>query len=74
MNISDIPRGDLESIIVSMAWYDGDRKEFDGKHGFSFDVCEETAIRDVVYRNEPLYGTPEEALIAHWERHYAASK
>jgi hypothetical protein len=34
-------------------------------------VSETTAHQDVAFKFEPLYETQEEAILAHWERHYA---
>lgn len=70
--ISDIPREHLIEMLKEAAWYSDGRTEIQGLKGYSFDVNEETCIRDVVYRDEELYTTAEEALLAHWQRHYQA--
>lgn len=64
--LDDIPREDLIQMLEEAAWRGGTKEH----QGYSYDVKEETALRDVVYRGEPLFKTPEEAIIAHWERHY----
>lgn len=70
MKTDDIPREHLLAMLLEAAWYSGGRDCYKGAQGYSYDVCEETSIRDVVYRDEPLFETPQEALIAHWQRHY----
>lgn len=68
--LNDIPREDLISMLKNAAWYSGGRECYEDHQGYSYDVNEETSLRDVIYRDEPLFKTPEEAIIAHWERHY----
>lgn len=68
--LDQIPRADLIAMLLDRAWFSGDRSEFGERQGFSFEVEEETAIRDVVYRNRELYPTTEEALLACWKKHY----
>lgn len=69
-DLDQISREDLISMLKEAAWYTGGRQDYDGKQGYSYDVSEETSLRDVCYRNEPLFETPEEAIAAHWRRHY----
>lgn len=69
--IHDIPRQDLLAMLLETVWYSGNRREFD-RQGYSLDVQEETAIRDVNYRNAPLFPTAEEAVIDHWRRYFHA--
>ena len=71
--IDQIPREDLVDMLKQAAWYSCGRECYNDHHGYSYDVNEETSLRDVLYRDEPLYKTPEEALVAHWKRHYAKS-
>jgi hypothetical protein len=69
-----IPRADLIAMLKDAAWCTGGRPEYGDKQGCSYDVREESSFRDVVLRNEPLYPTPEEAIMAHWRRHYKKGK
>lgn len=69
-SVDDIPRKDLISMLRDSAWFTGGDSRFP-KQGYSYDVCEETSFRDVLYRDEPVYPTPEEAMVAHWNRHYS---
>jgi hypothetical protein len=64
-----IPREHLIAMLKDAAWFTGGRKEF-GCDGYSLDVSEETCLRDVLYRDEKVYPTAEEAIHAHWIRHY----
>lgn len=68
---SEIPREHLLAMLKDAAWYSGDRIEYGDRQGYSYDVNELTSLRDVLYRDEPLYKTPEEAIYAHWRRHYS---
>jgi hypothetical protein len=68
-DLSQIPRDDLIAMLKEAAWYTGCNDKFP-KQGYSFDVDEETAYRDVLYRHEPIYDTPEEAIVGHWRRHF----
>lgn len=72
--IDDIPRADLIAMLKDAAWCSGGRHEYGDAQGFSYDVDEQTSIRDVVYRDEVLYATPEEAMLAHWKRRFAKNK
>lgn len=74
MNLDAIPREDLIAMLKDAAWYSGGRSEYGEHQGWSYDVQEQTSLRDVLYRDEPLYKTPEEAILAHWKRHYDAAK
>ena len=67
---SVIPREHLVEMLKCAVWYSGGRECYGEHQGYSFDVDEETSLRDVLYRDEPLYKTPEEAIVAHWQRHY----
>jgi hypothetical protein len=69
-SLDDIPREDLIAMLKEAAWCSGGRPEYKDRQGYSYQVNEETSLRDVIYRDEPLYPTPEEALVAHWKRHY----
>lgn len=69
--LGEIPREHLISMLRDAAWYSGGRDCYGEHQGYSFDVNEETSLRDVIYRDEPLYKTPEEAIVAHWQRHYS---
>lgn len=73
MTINDIPQEDLIDMLRGAVWHSGNREEFGTNQGCSLDVQEETCHRDVLYRNERLFQTPEEAILAHWRRHYAAT-
>lgn len=66
--LDQIPREDLIAMLKERVWYSGNREEFKDKQGYSLYVNEETAIRDVVYRDWPLYATPEEAILEEWKR------
>jgi hypothetical protein len=66
-----IPHADLLDMLKGAAWYSGGRECYGEHQGYSFDVDEETSLRDVLYRDETLYKTPEEAIVAHWHRHYS---
>lgn len=68
-SIDDIPREHLIKMLKEAAWSSADRSEFE-RQGFSLDVREETALRDVNYRHEPLCETREAAIIAQWQKHY----
>ena len=68
--LDEIPREHLIEMLLEAAWYSGEREQFGSNQGFSYDVCEETCYRDVLYRDEKLYSTREQALIAHWKRQY----
>lgn len=68
--IDQIPRNDLIQMLKDSVWYSSDREQFGKVQGYSLDVCEGTCYRDVLYRNEPLFDTPEQAIIEHWKRHY----
>lgn len=57
-------------MLKAAAWYSAGQACYGERQGYSYDVHPDTSIRDVVYRDEPLYKTPEEALEAHWRRHY----
>lgn len=70
MTIDDIPREHLIAILKERVWFSANRPEFEGNEGYSLAVQEETALRDVMYRDEVLYPTPEEAIVAQWEKHY----
>lgn len=69
-----IPREHLLAMLKDAAWYSGGRAEYGDHQGYSYDVQEETSLRDVLYRDEPLYKTPEEAIEAHWRRHYSPNE
>jgi hypothetical protein len=69
--LDEIPRGHLIQMLKSAAWYSGGLECYGDRQGYSYSVREETALRDVLYRDEPLYKTAEEAIVAHWQRHYA---
>lgn len=69
MNLDQIPREDLLSMLKERVWYSGGRKEFD-RQGYSLDVNEETAIRDVNYRGASLFDTPEKAIYQSWLTYY----
>lgn len=69
--LSEIPREHLIAMLKGAAWYSGGRECYGEHQGYSFDVQEETSLRDVIYRDEPLYKTPEEAIVAHWQRHHS---
>lgn len=64
-----IPHADLVNMLRSHCWYSGGRPEFENQ-GYSFEVQEETALRDVNYRAAKLHATVDEALVAYWERHH----
>jgi len=51
----------LRELLAEMMFCTANRKEFD-RHGYSCLVREESAIRDINYRNAPLFETPEEAI------------
>lgn len=68
--LDQIPRDDLIAMFKEAVWYSGGREQFGTNQGYSLDVPEETCYRDVLYRHEPLFKTPEEAIIAHWKRHF----
>lgn len=70
LGIDDIPRSHLIAILTSAVWSSSGRECYGDHQGYSYDVNEETSLRDVLYRDEPLYKTQEEALLAHWKRHY----
>lgn len=66
-----IPREDLIAMLKESVWSTAGAKDaYGGKSGFSLDVQENTAVRDIMYRDEPLYRTQSEAIVAHWDRHY----
>ena len=69
LGLAVIPREDLIAMLKEQAWSSAGRPEF-SQQGHSLDVREETALRDVNYRDEPLFATPEIAILAHWKRHY----
>lgn len=69
--LDEIPKEDLIDMLKERAWYcSPTRPNMDGHHGYSLDVQEETCYRDVLYRDEPLFKTVEEAILEHWKRHY----
>jgi len=68
--LTSIPRSDLIAMLEDAAWSSGGRGCYGEHQGYSYDVNEETSLRDILYRDEPLYKTPEEAILAHWKRHY----
>lgn len=67
MAIDDIPTSDLLSILKERAWGTAGRPEFK-RQGYSYELTDDTAIRDINYRNAPLYPTREKALFAYWEK------
>lgn len=69
-SIDDIPREHLIAMLRDAMWYSGGRECYGEHQGYSLAVTEGTSIRDVVYRDEPLHKTPEEAIVAYWTRHY----
>lgn len=69
MTADDIPHKDLLEIACEAAWYSGGNPVFD-RQGYSFEVDEETDVRDVNYRHKPLFETPRDALLYFWEKHY----
>jgi len=48
-----IPREHLLAMLKDAAWYSGGRREYGDHQGYSYDVNEETSLRDVLYRDEP---------------------
>lgn len=68
--LDDIPRSHLIDMLADAVWNSAGRECFEDRQGYSLDVAEETALRDVLYRDEPLYKTPKEAILAHWRRFY----
>jgi len=70
MTLEDIPRSHLIAMLKDGAWCSAERECYGDRQGYSYDVNEQTSLRDVIYRDEPLYKTPEEAILAHWKRHY----
>lgn len=69
MNLHDIPKDHLILMLKSSVWYSADRPEFD-RQGYSMEIDEETALRDINYRDVPLYPTAEEAIFAFWNKHF----
>jgi len=69
MSIMDIPKVDLIEMLRWRVWYSGGRPEF-GAGGYSCEVAEETAHTDVLYRGAILYPTPDDAIAAHWQKHF----
>ena len=72
--LDEIPREHLIAMLKDAAWHSAGRQEYGEIQGYSYDVNEETSVRDVLYRDEPLYKTPEEAILAHWRRYYSNAK
>ncbi len=71
--LDGIPRQHLIAMLKAAAWYSGGRESYGDRQGYSYDVQEETSLRDVIYRDESLYKTPEEAIVGHWLRHYSSN-
>jgi hypothetical protein len=57
-------------MLKDAAWHSGGRECYGDHQGYSYDVNEETSLRDILYRDEPLYKTAPQAIVAHWQRHY----
>jgi hypothetical protein len=69
-SLDDIPRRHLVAMLTDAVWNSAGRECFKERQGYSLDVVEETSLRDVLYRDAPLYQTPQEAILAHWQRYY----
>lgn len=69
VDVTQIPREHLISMLADAVWFSGNRDVYK-RQGYSLDVSEGASIRDVNYRNKPLYDTPLAAIVAHWKRHY----
>ena len=68
-DLNDIPREDLILMLREAAFYT-DGKDLNGANGYSLDTDHDTVIKDVLYRGQKLYPTPDEAILAHWNHFY----
>lgn len=68
MNADDIPKDGLIAMLKEACWQNHDRNKYEGRTGYSLEVREETAYRDILYRGAKLYPTAEEAIVAEWLR------
>lgn len=59
----------LRECLLERCFWTGDSKQFD-RQGYTFETDDNTAIRDINYRDCPLYPTREEALEGHIKLHY----
>lgn len=72
--LDQIPREDLLTMLLERAFNTNDDVMFEERQGYSFDVSSETAYRDILYRDAPLFATRQEALLEHWKSHYKNRK
>lgn len=69
MKLDDIPRNILEEMFKETVPFYGN----DGvikNCGYSLEVDPDCAIRDIEYREYPLFETPEEAILDCYKTHY----
>lgn len=69
MKLDDIPRKKLEQMLIdSVPYYSPDRHLKNS--GYSLDVDPDCYIRDIEYREYPLFETAEEAILDTYNTHY----